>query len=134
MKILQNQNNEGFFIHFPKIWLHFNNKTPTDIEEILLRTKIILSSNNPCIYSITPKNITDKVTIIKDLCRFLQPDLVYYIRFEEKLGHTQLNSERISMHAMHDLIPNVGSTILGKKLLNRSSSRFSVLTTKLLGK
>lgn len=133
MKILQNQNNEGFFIHFPKTWLHFNNKTPTDIEEILLRTKIILSSNNPCIYSITPKNITDKVTIIKDLCRFLQPDLVYYIRFEEKLGHTQLNSERISMHVV-DLIPNVGSTILGKKLLNRSSSRFSVLTTKLLGK
>ena len=133
MKILQNQNNEGFFIHFPKIWLRFNNKTPTDIEEILLRTKIILSSNNPCIYSITPKNITDKVTIIKDLCRFLQPDLVYYIRFEEKLGHTQLNSERISMHVV-DLIPNVGSTILGKKLLNRSSSRFSVLTTKLLGK
>lgn len=133
MKILQNQNNEGFFIHFPKTWLHFNNKTPTDIEEILLRTKIILSSNNPCIYSITPKNITDKVTIIKDLCRFLQPDLVYYIRFEEKLGHTQLNSERISMHVV-DLIPNVGSTILGKKLLNRSSSRFSVLTIKLLGK
>lgn len=133
MKISQNQNNEGFFIHFPKTWLHFNNKTPTDIEEILLRTKIILSSNNPCIYSITPKNITDKVTIIKDLCRFLQPDLVYYIRFEEKLGHTQLNSERISMHVV-DLIPNVGSTILGKKLLNRSSSRFSVLTTKLLGK
>lgn len=133
MKILQNQNNEGFFIHFPKTWLHFNNKTPTDIEEILLRTKIILSSNNPCIYSITPKNITDKVTIIKDLCRFLQPDLVYYIRFEEKLGHTQLNSERISMHVV-DLTPNVGSTILGKKLLNRSSSRFSVLTTKLLGK
>lgn len=98
-----------------------------------MRTKIILSSNNPCIYSITPKNITDKVTIIKDLCRFLQPDLVYYIRFEEKLGHTQLNSERISMHVV-DLIPNVGSTILGKKLLNRSSSRFSVLTTKLLGK
>lgn len=133
MKISQNQNNEGFFIHFPKTWLHFNNKTPTDIEEILLRTKIILSSNNPCIYSITPKNITDKVTIIKDLCRFLQPDLVYYIRFEEKLGHTQLNSERISMHVV-DLIPNVGSTILGKKLLNRSSSRFSVLTIKLLGK
>lgn len=133
MKISQNQNNEGFFIHFPKAWLHFNNKTPTDIEEILLRTKIILSSNNPCIYSITPKNITDKVTIIKDLCRFLQPDLVYYIRFEEKLGHTQLNSERISMHVV-DLIPNVGSTILGKKLLNRSSSRFSVLTIKLLGK
>lgn len=133
MKISQNQNNEGFFIHFPKTWLHFNNKTPTDIEEILLRTKIILSSNNPCIYSITPKNITDKVTIIKDLCRFLQPDLVYYIRFEEKLGHTQLNSERISMHVV-DLIPNVGSIILGKKLLNRSSSRFSVLTIKLLGK
>lgn len=133
MKISQNQNNEDFFIHFPKTWLHFNNKTPTDIEEILLRTKIILSSNNPCIYSITPKNITDKVTIIKDLCRFLQPDLVYYIRFEEKLGHTQLNSERISMHVV-DLIPNVGSTILGKKLLNRSSSRFSVLTIKLLGK
>ena len=46
------------------------------------------SSNNPYFYSIPTKNITDKFTIIRDLCQFLQSGLISYTRFEEKLGHS----------------------------------------------
>lgn len=68
-------------------------------------TKLILSSSNPYFYSILYKNITDKFTTIRDPCKFLQSNLVSYMRFEVKLGHTQLNSERIFIYVV-DLIPN----------------------------
>ena len=40
-----------------------------------------------CFYSTPPKNITDEFTIIRDLCIFLQPALVSYTRYEDKMGH-----------------------------------------------
>ena len=41
-----------------------------------LHTKLYFSSNNPYIYSILPKNITDKFTMIRNICRFFQPGLI----------------------------------------------------------
>ena len=37
-------------------------------------------------HSIPTKSITNKFTIISDLSQFLQPGLISYSRFEEKLG------------------------------------------------
>ena len=37
-------------------------------------TKLDFSSDNQYFYCIRPRNISDKFTIIKDLCRFLRPD------------------------------------------------------------
>ena len=51
-------------------------------------TKLSFSSNNPYFYSIPTKNITDKFTINRDLCQFLQAGFISYTRFEEKLGHS----------------------------------------------
>ena len=68
-KNLQKQNNEDFFIQLLNVWLHFtNNKfpAPMSIEEILHQpihfnpyTKLDFSSNNPCFYCISSKNISD---------------------------------------------------------------------------
>ena len=68
---------------------------PADIEEILKKpiilnslTKMTFTSNNPYFSSFSTKNITDKLTIIRDIYRFFQPGLISYTRFEEKLGHS----------------------------------------------
>ena len=70
---------------------------PKDIEEILEQLiflnphiKLDFNSNNPYFYSIPTKNITEKFTIIRDLCQFVQSDLclISYTRSEEKLGHS----------------------------------------------
>ena len=64
------------------------------IEEILQQSiilsphiKLSFSSNNPYFTVSHPKTITDKFTKIRDFCRFLQPGLTSYTRFEEKLVH-----------------------------------------------
>ena len=46
-------------------------------------TKLNISSNNPYFYSIPPKKIKEKFTINRDL----QPCLISYTRFEEKVSH-----------------------------------------------
>ena len=48
-------------------------------------SKLGSSSNNPYFHCRLPKNITDKFTMVRDLCRFLQLDFIFSIRFEEKL-------------------------------------------------
>ena len=78
--------------------LHFtNNKLtiPTHTEETLEQSIILnphtnlnFCSNNSYFYSIPTKKITDKFTAIRDLCQFLQPGLISYARFKEKLGHS----------------------------------------------
>ena len=97
-----------------------NNKFPssTHIEEILDQpvfqtpfSKLYFYSNNPYFYCIPPKNITDNFTIIRDICKFLQTDLISTMRFEEKLGLTNLNPERIDLYIM-DLIRNDWNYIL----------------------
>ena len=75
----------------------------------------------------------NKFTIFRDLCRFLQPRLISYMRFDEKLGHTHLNHKRIYIYVT-DLIPNDWKHKLEQKLLKNPSSRFFVLTIKVLGK
>ena len=105
-------------------WLHFtNNKFPisTHIEKTLNQhtflnplTKPNFYTNNPYFYCIPPKNITDKFMIIRDICKFLQSGLISSMRFEEKLGHTNLNPERIYLYIM-DLICNDSEHIFRDK-------------------
>ena len=99
-KNLQKRNNEAFLIQLLNPFLYFtNNKftNPMHIEEILeqltilkCHTKLNSCSSNPCFCSIPPKNITDKFTTIRDICKFNQPGLISYTRFEEKLRHNSL--------------------------------------------
>ena len=82
------------FIQVLNPCLHFTSNSkfsiPTYIEEILEQLIILYShaklnfSSNPYFYSIPPKNITDKFTIIRNVCIFLQPGLISYTRFEKK--------------------------------------------------
>ena len=51
------------------------------------------------------KNITDEFTISRDIFKFLQAGLIFPMRFEETLGHTDLNLESICLYIM-DLIRN----------------------------
>ena len=96
------------------------------IEEVLEQpiflnphNKLNFSSNNPCFYSIP----SDKFTIIRDFCRFLEPGIVSYMRSEENLDHNHLKGF---------LFSTIGSTKLEKKLLKNPSSRFYVLIAKVL--
>ena len=43
--------------------------------------------------------------MIKDLCRFFQPRVISYIRFEEKSGHIYFSLKNDSFYVT-DLIPN----------------------------
>ena len=77
-----------FFIQLLSPCLHFinNNLTiPTHIEETLEQLIILnphnnlnFSSNNPYFFNIPTKNITDKFTMIRDLCQFFQPAFISY--------------------------------------------------------
>ena len=51
-KHLQKQNNEDFFVHLLNTWLHFTN------------SKFPVPTSEPVFYSIPPKDISDKFTII----------------------------------------------------------------------
>ena len=115
------------FIQFLNPYLHFTNKLtiPTHIEEALEQpvilnphTNLNFSSNNAYFYSIPTKNITDKFNIIRDLCQFLQPRLVSYTRFEEKLVHSSQ-----SLEAQNE-----------KRNFSKIALQDSVLTEALLGK
>ena len=69
------------------------------------------SSNNSYYYRILPKNITDKFTTIRDLCRFHQPGLFSYMRFEEKLFHTLHNSKIIYIYVMNLILNDWKRTV-----------------------
>ena len=81
-KNLRKQNNEDFFIQLLNAWLHLtNNNFPAhmSIEKILDQSiflnphaRLDFSSDNAYLYSIPPRNISDKLTIFWDLCRFLK--------------------------------------------------------------
>ena len=93
-------------------WLHFTNNnfpTPTSVEEVLdkliflnPRIKLDFSFDNPYFYCIPPRNISDKITIIRQrhLCRFLQPSLFSSKSFEEKLGFPTANHKSIYKYNM----------------------------------
>ena len=96
-KNLQKLISEIFLMQLLNPCLHFTNikfTIPVNIDEILeqpiilnLHTKLNIISNNPYFYSIPLRNIADKFTMIRDVCRFSQPGLISYTRFEEKLVH-----------------------------------------------
>ena len=89
---LQNQNNEDFFIQLLYAWLHLTNNNlsaPMSIEEILDQpiflnphTRLDFSSNKPYFR---------QFTIIRDLCRFLQPSLISSPTFRKKLDFPTAN-------------------------------------------
>ena len=120
-KNLQKQNNQDFFIQLLNVWLHFTNNnfpTPTSIKEILDQpiflnphTKLDFISDNQHFHCIPPRNILDKFTIIRDLCRFLQPGLICSTTFDKKLGFPTSNHKRIYKLIM-DLIPNDSKHLL----------------------
>ena len=128
-KNLQKHNNEDFFIELLNAWLHFtNNKfpTPISIEEILDQplflnphTKLDFTSDNPLFYRIPPKNISDKLTIIRDICRFLQPGFISYNSFEEKLNLPNTNHHKVYKYIV-DLIPSNWKHILRTKTTQES--------------
>ena len=68
-------------------------------------TKLDFSSNNPCFYCIPSKNI------VRDLCRFLQPALISFMTFEEKIGLFNVNHKIISKLVLY-LICNDWKQIL----------------------
>ena len=113
-KNLQNHNNEDFFLQILNAWLFFTNNnfpTPKSIEEIIdqplclnPRTKLDFNSDNPYFYCIPPKNISDKFTIIRNICRFLQPGFICSRSFEEKLDLPTANHIQI-YKAIAELIP-----------------------------
>ena len=96
---LQKQNNKDFRIQLFNARQNFTTSkfpTCTDIEEILDQpifwnpvTKMDTDSSTP-IFTVSHPRI-NKFTIIKDICKFLQLGLISSVRFEEKLGHTNLN-------------------------------------------
>ena len=86
--------------------------TLTSIEQILdyplflnSHTKLDFSSDNPYFYGIPPKNISDKFTTIRDICKFLQPGFISSTSFEEKLNLSTANHNRI-YKSIIELIPN----------------------------
>ena len=103
---------------------------PTAIEENLDKlifwnphTKLDFTSDNPYFYCISPRNISDKFTIIRDLSRFLQPDLFSSTTFNKKLGFPTASHKRIYKFIM-DLIPSDW-----KHLLKTDTSQKSILKT-----
>ena len=78
----------------------------TYIEEFLDRLTLLnqrikqeIYSNDPFFYCVPPKSISEKFTLNRDLCRFLQPGLIFII-FGRKLRLSNFNYEG------KDLIPN----------------------------
>ena len=64
---------------------------------------------------IPPRNISDKFTIIWDLCRFLQPGLISSMIFCKKLDFPTVNHNRyIKLHWAQ--FPMIGNTYLELKL------------------
>ena len=140
-KNLQKQNNEDFFIQLLNAWLHFTNSnfpTRTSNVEILdqpiflnRHPKLEFSSDNPYIYCIQPRNISNKYTIIKDLYRFLQPGLISSMTSDEKLRFPNANHKRACKFSI-ELIPNNWKYLL--KHFSKLSFKNFITTIKALGK
>ena len=128
-KNLQKQNNEDFFLKL----LHFANNNfpaPTCTEQILDQpiflsphTKLNFSSDNPYFYCISPINVSYNFTIIRNLCRFLQPGLISSTKFDQKPTANYKKTYKLIM----DLISNdwkhlnITETLRGRKFGQCSS-------------
>ena len=86
-------------------------------------TKLGFCSNKPFFYCVLPKYISDKFTLIRELCRFLRLGLIS-ISFEKELGLYNVKHEWMYKPIM-DLIPNNWKHIL----LWTETSQKSLLTT-----
>ena len=108
-KKLQKQNDEDFSIQLLYGWLYLSyiyrrNCCPTHILKLTHQTGFYLSI-------IPPRNISDKFTIIQDLCRFLQPGLISSTIFCKKLEFPTANHNRyIKLHWAQ--FPVIGNTYL----------------------
>ena len=77
------------------------------------------SPNSTFTLCIPSENITEEFTTIRDICKSRQTGLISSMRFEEKLGHTNLNPERIYLYIM-GLIQNDWKHILRNKTSQKS--------------
>ena len=128
-KNLQNHNSEDFFLQILIAWLYFTNNnfpTPTSIEEILDQplflnphTKMDYNSDNLYFYCIPPMNILDKFTIIRVICRFLQPGFISSRSFEEELNLRTANHNQI-YKTIVELIPKDWVQLLKTKTSQES--------------
>ena len=110
-------------------WLYFTNNTfppPMSIEEVLDQplflnphTKLQYNSDNPYFYCLSPQNISDKFTIIRDICKFLQPGLILSVSFSEKLNLPNVNHNKIYKSVI-ELIPNNWIHLLKTKTSQKS--------------
>ena len=77
------------------------------------------NSDNPYFYRIPPKNILNKFTIIRDICRFLQPGFISSRSFEEKLNLPTANYNQICKDIV-ELIPSYWIQLLKNKTSQES--------------
>ena len=99
-KNLQKQNNEDSFIQSLSLCLATYNQqqllfpASIPIEEIL-HQPICLNPHTRLDFKYPPRSISDKFTIIRDLCWFLQPGLlISYTLFRKKLDFPTVNHKR----------------------------------------
>ena len=135
----------SFFIQLLNAWLYFINcnfPTPTSIE-IILEQSIFLNPHTKldfcCLtglldfYCFPYRNVSDKFTIIRQLCKFTQPVWIYSATFNEKLGFPTDSHERIYKLIM-ELIPNDWKHLLRTDTSHKSLLKSSITTIKALGK
>ena len=79
-------------------------------------TRLDFSSDNQYFYRVPLRNISDKFTIIKDLCRFLQPGLISSTTLCKKIDFPTANHKKY-INLLSDWFPVIGNTYLELKLL-----------------
>ena len=95
-------------------------------------TKLHFNSDNPYSYCLPPQNICDKFTIIRNICRFLQPGFISSVSFREKLSLPNVKHNRI-YKSIVELIPNNCIHLLKTKTSQQSLLKvFFILTTEAL--
>ena len=133
---MQKQNNGDFFIQFfYDAWLHLTNNNFSvlvSIEEtldqsIFLNPHTKLDSKHPT------QEYLRQTTIIRDLCRSLQPGLTTLTIFRKKLDFPAANHKRY-MSLLWAQFSMIGNTYLELKLLKNRFKIFSATTIKSLGK
>ena len=112
------QNNEDFFTQLQYAWLHLTNNNspaPISIEEIFDQP-IFSNPHTRLEFKHPTQFISDKFTITRDLCRFLQPGLISSTIFRKKLDFPAVNHKRY-INLLWDQFPIIGKTHSELKLL-----------------
>ena len=81
---------------------------------------------------IPPRNISDKFTIIWDLCKFLQPGLISSTIFSKKLDFPTINHNSRCIKTHWAQFPMIGNTYLEQKLLKNPLLKLPATTIQSL--